>query len=63
MARSFCLAYRAASLDVLLASVPSPPRAILARLTARMIERLGDLDRDACDTIGQPTLYGHNRPR
>jgi len=33
-------AYRSAPLDVLLASVPSLPRAILARLTARMIDRL-----------------------
>lgn len=36
----------AAPLDVLLASVPSLPRAILARLTARMIERLDELDGD-----------------
>jgi len=63
MARSLCLAYRAAPLEMLLASVPTPPRAILARLTARMIERLGDLDRDACDTIGHPALCGRNRLR
>ncbi|TCM10357.1 hypothetical protein [Sphingomonas sp. PP-CC-3G-468] len=38
-------AYDATPLDVLLASVPSLPRAILARLTARMLERLdGDPD-------------------
>lgn len=39
-------AYDATPLDVLLASVPSLPRAILARLTARMIERLDELDGD-----------------
>lgn len=39
-------AYDATSLDVLLASVPSLPRAILARLTARMIERVDELDGD-----------------
>lgn len=59
MARSLCLAYRAAPLEMLLASVPTPPRAILAR----MIERLGDLDRDACVTIGHPALCGRNRLR
>jgi hypothetical protein len=37
-------AYRSTPLDVLLASVPSLPRPILARLTARMIERLNELD-------------------
>lgn len=36
----------AAPLDLLLGSVPSLPRAILARLTARMIERLDELDGD-----------------
>lgn len=36
----------AAPLDVLLASVPSLPRAILARLTARMIDRMDALDGD-----------------
>jgi len=40
------LTFEAAPLDVLLASVPSLPRAILARLTARMIERLDELDGD-----------------
>jgi hypothetical protein len=39
-------AYDATPLDVLLASVPSLPRAILARLTARMIDRLEELDGD-----------------
>jgi hypothetical protein len=39
-------AYEATPLDLLLASVPSLPRAILARLTARMIERLDELDGD-----------------
>jgi hypothetical protein len=38
--------YEATPLDLLLASVPSLPRAILARLTARMIERLDELDGD-----------------
>lgn len=38
--------YDATPLDVLLASVPTLPRAILARLTARMIERLDELDGD-----------------
>jgi hypothetical protein len=33
-------------LDVLLASVPSLPRAILSRLTARMIDRMDELDGD-----------------
>jgi hypothetical protein len=42
-------AYRTAPLDVLLASVPSLPRPILARLTARMIDRLDELDGDADD--------------
>lgn len=37
-------AYDATPLDVLLASVPSLPRPILARLTARMVERLDELD-------------------
>ncbi len=36
--------YDATPLDVLLASVPSLPRAILARLTARMIDRMDELD-------------------
>lgn len=38
--------YDATPLDVLLASVPSLPRAILSRLTARMIERLDEPDGD-----------------
>lgn len=38
--------YDATPLDVLLASVPSLPRAILALLTARMIERMDELDGD-----------------
>jgi hypothetical protein len=37
-------AYDATPLDVLLASVPSLPRAILSRLTARMIDRMDELD-------------------
>jgi len=44
-------AYGATPLDVLLASVPSLPRAVLSRLTARMIDQLdglgGDTDREA----------------
>lgn len=40
-------AYEPAPLDVLLASVPSPPRALLSRLTARMIDRMDELDGDA----------------
>lgn len=39
-------AVHATPLDLLLASVPSLPRAILARLTARMLERLDELDGD-----------------
>lgn len=39
-------AYEAAPLDVLLASVPSLPRALLSRLTARMIDRMDELDGD-----------------
>jgi hypothetical protein len=39
-------AYDATPLDVLLASVPSLPRAILSRLTARMIDRMDELDGD-----------------
>ncbi len=39
--------YDATPLDVLLASVPSLPRAILARLTASMIERLDELEGDS----------------
>lgn len=43
--------YRSASLELLLASVPSLPRPILARVTARMIERLDELDgEDAFET-------------
>lgn len=34
-------------LDVLLAALPSLPRPILSRLTARMIERLDELDGEA----------------
>lgn len=33
-------------LDVLLATLPSLPRPVLSRLTARMIERLDELDGD-----------------
>lgn len=44
-------AYDATPLDVLLASVPSLPRPILARLTARMIERLDELDHEAALTL------------
>ena len=44
-------AFEAPPLDVLLASVPSLPRAILARLTTRMIERMDELD-------GDPELEG-----
>jgi len=35
-----------APLDVLLAAIPSLPRPILSQLTARMIERLDELDPD-----------------
>lgn len=33
-----------APLDVLLAAIPSLPRPVLARLTARMVDRLDELD-------------------
>lgn len=39
-------AHDATQLDVLLASVPSLPRALLSRLTARMIDRMAELDGD-----------------
>ena len=39
-------AYEAAPLNVLLATIPSLPRPILARLTARMIDRLDEIDGD-----------------
>jgi hypothetical protein len=58
-------AYDATPLDVLLASVPSLPRAILARLTARMIERLDELDGDTdlepeteCGAAGNDMIGG-----
>jgi hypothetical protein len=38
--------YDATPLDVLLASVPSLPRALLSRLTARMIDRMDEMDGD-----------------
>jgi hypothetical protein len=40
--------YDATPLDVLLASVPSLPRAVLSRLTARMIDRMDEPDADTC---------------
>lgn len=46
-------AYEPAPLDVLLASVPSLPRALLSRLTARMIDRMGELDGDI-DPVHEP---------
>ncbi len=59
-------AYDATPLDMLLASVPSLPRAILARLTARMIERLGELDGDPeledDDPAGADDDYGEGDP-
>lgn len=62
-------AYEAAPLDLLLASVPSLPRAILARLTARMIERLDELDGDAdlepeadCCAAGDDMICGGLSP-
>lgn len=39
-------AYDVTPLDVLLASVPSLPRAILSRLTARMIDRMDEMNGD-----------------
>lgn len=48
-------AFTGTPLDVLLASVPSLPRAILSRLTARMIDRLDELDGD---TDLEPTENG-----
>jgi hypothetical protein len=39
-------AYEPASLDVLLSSIPSFPRPVLSRLTARLIDRLDELDGD-----------------
>ena len=50
-------AYGATPLDVLLASVPSLPRAILARLTARMIERLDEMDGGTDGKYEQPFRY------
>jgi hypothetical protein len=62
-------AYEAAPLDLLLASVPSLPRAILARLTARMIERLDELDGDTdlesevdCCAAGDDMICGGLSP-
>ncbi len=53
-------------LDLLLAAVPSLPRAILARLTARMIERLDEIDgypddepeEDRCDAGDDEPIGG-----
>lgn len=66
---SRALTFEAAPLDVLLASVPSLPRAILARLTARMIERLDELDGDTdlepetdCCSAGDDRIYGGLSP-
>ena len=65
-------AYDATPLDVLLASVPSLPRPILARLTARMIERLDEFDDAAVldreneyPSIAPPhgVVYGLGTPR
>jgi hypothetical protein len=53
-------AYDATPLDVLLASVPSLPRPILARLTARMIERLDELDDEA--VINREEEYRSSAP-
>jgi len=62
--------YAATSLDVLLASVPSLPRAILARLTARMIDRLDEMDGDTdlepdtdCCAAGDDMVCGGLSPR
>jgi hypothetical protein len=38
--------HETASLEVLLSALPSLPRSLLARLTARMIERLDEMDGD-----------------
>lgn len=46
MASRVPTACEAIPLDVLLASVPSLPRALLSRLTARMIDRMDELDGD-----------------
>ncbi len=46
-------AYRATPLELLLTSVPSLPRPILARLTARMIERLDEMDGDPDDELDE----------
>lgn len=42
-------AYQPDPLDTLLAAIPSLPRPILARLVARMIERMDEIDGDADD--------------
>ncbi len=58
-------AYDATPLDMLLASVPSLPRALLSRLTARMINRMDELDGDPnlepdedCCAAGDDDLAG-----
>ena len=40
---------RTAPLDLLLSTIPSLPRPLLARLTERLVERLDELDGDADD--------------
>lgn len=55
-------AYDATPLDLLLASVPSLPRAILARLTARMIDRMDDIDGDPdLEHLRDDDEDGHDR--
>lgn len=39
-------AFQPEPLDVLLATIPSLPRAVLSRLTARLIERMDEIDGD-----------------
>ena len=52
--------YAPAPLDMLLAVLPSIPRPILARLTARLIERMDEIE-DHDDGHNHPA-YRHGRP-
>lgn len=47
--------------DALLATIPSLPRAVLARLTERMIDRMDEIDGDADVELNGDELDGSDR--
>jgi len=55
-------AYHLEPLDVLLAAIPSLPRAVLSRLTDRLVERLDEIDGD-CDREDYDTDLEDNGDR